>query len=65
MKRISPSSLKPRRCEVANTAAVIRHEWHDEKTGGAAGLEPAASCVRGRRSNQLDYAPHAVRLAAG
>ncbi len=25
---------------------------------GATGLEPAASCVTGRRSNQLNYAPH-------
>ena len=24
---------------------------------GATGLEPAASCVTGRRSNQLNYAP--------
>ena len=28
-----------------------------EKLAGATGLEPAASCVTGRRSNQLNYAP--------
>ena len=28
-----------------------------QKLAGAAGLEPAASCVTGRRSNQLNYAP--------
>ena len=27
------------------------------KLAGATGLEPAASCVTGRRSNQLNYAP--------
>ena len=27
---------------------------------GATGLEPAASCVTGRRSNQLNYAPHTM-----
>ena len=26
----------------------------------ATGLEPAASCVTGRRSNQLNYAPYSV-----
>src|SRR5581483_4172052 len=30
---------------------------------GATGLEPAASCVTGRRSNQLNYAP-ALRIVA-
>ena len=29
----------------------------DEKMAGATGLEPAASCVTGRRSNQQNYAP--------
>ena len=28
-----------------------------EIVAGATGLEPAASCVTGRRSNQLNYAP--------
>ncbi len=28
-----------------------------EDVAGATGLEPAASCVTGRRSNQLNYAP--------
>jgi hypothetical protein len=27
------------------------------RSGGPTGLEPAASCVTGRRSNQLNYAP--------
>ena len=27
------------------------------KTAGATGLQPAASCVTGRRSNRLNYAP--------
>jgi hypothetical protein len=27
------------------------------EVAGATGLEPAASCVTGRRSNQLNYAP--------
>src|ERR1700731_46305 len=31
-----------------------------EELAGATGLEPAASCVTGRRSNQLNYAPHAA-----
>ena len=30
---------------------------------GATGLEPAASCVTGRRSNQLNYAPANESLA--
>jgi hypothetical protein len=28
-----------------------------EELAGATELEPAASCVTGRRSNQLNYAP--------
>ena len=31
--------------------------WSNEDMAGATGLEPAASCVTGRRSNQLNYAP--------
>jgi hypothetical protein len=27
------------------------------KLAGATGLEPATSCVRGKRSNQLNFAP--------
>jgi hypothetical protein len=32
-----------------------------ENLVGATGLEPAASCVTGRRSNQLNYAPANLR----
>jgi hypothetical protein len=32
-----------------------------EGLAGATGLEPAASCVTGRRSNQLNYAPALLR----
>ena len=32
------------------------------ESAGATGLEPAASCVTGRRSNQLNYAPANLRL---
>ena len=28
---------------------------------GTTGLEPAASCVTGRRSNQLNYVPEIIR----
>ena len=31
---------------------------------GATGLEPAASCVTGRRSNQLNYAPAFKKTSA-
>src|ERR1700730_2487045 len=34
-----------------------------EVLAGATGLEPAASCVTGRRSNQLNYAPAKESLA--
>lgn len=27
---------------------------------GAKGLEPSTSCVTGRRSNQLNYAPNVI-----
>ena len=36
-----------------------------EELAGATGLEPAASCVTGRRSNQLNYAPAWDNLIAG
>src|SRR6266436_2216347 len=31
--------------------------FRSRNLAGATGLEPAASCVTGRRSNQLNYAP--------
>ncbi len=34
-----------------------RYRCSIEELAGATGLEPAASCVTGRRSNQLNYAP--------
>ena len=34
---------------------------HQVEATGATGLEPAASGVTGRRSNQLSYAPEGVR----
>ena len=37
--------------------------WEEQETG-ATGLEPAASGVTGRRSNQLSYAPDALRFYA-
>ena len=32
---------------------------------GVTGLEPAASCVTGRRSNQTELHPHKVKLVGG
>jgi hypothetical protein len=37
--------------------SVLEMTGHLKKLAGATGLEPAASCVTGRRSNQLNYAP--------
>src|SRR5207247_4147713 len=37
---------------------------HSRPMAGATGLEPAASGVTGRRSNQLSYAPRASTRAA-
>jgi hypothetical protein len=34
-----------------------RWTYSAEELAGATGLDPAASCVTGRRSNQLNYAP--------
>ena len=33
------------------------HENHSQLVAGVTGLEPATSCVTGRRSNQLSYTP--------
>jgi hypothetical protein len=35
---------------------TLNEVWLNE-LAGATGLEPVASCVTGRRSNQLNYAP--------
>jgi hypothetical protein len=41
------------------TAAIAncKRALQVDGNSSAAGLEPAASCVTGRRSNQLNYAP--------
>jgi hypothetical protein len=36
---------------------MARYDGQDRNEAGATGLEPAASGVTGRRSNQLNYAP--------
>ena len=36
-----------------------------KELAGATGLEPATSCVTGRRSNQLNYAPAHIDLTNG
>ena len=36
---------------------MARYDGQDRREAGATGLEPAASGVTGRRSNQLNYAP--------
>ena len=36
-----------------------------EMLAGSTGLEPAASGVTGRRSNQLNYDPETIRLCGG
>ena len=35
----------------------IARQGSNDQMAGATGLEPAASCLTGRRSNQLNYAP--------
>ena len=41
----------------ANSIMDTGRKWKAKLLAGATGLEPAASCVTGRRSNQLNYAP--------
>jgi hypothetical protein len=41
---------------------IRQHDSMYEKLAGATGLEPATSCVTGRRSNQLNYAPAVLVL---
>ena len=50
------------RRQCGSNAALRRFDgrleaFGSEELAGATGLEPAASCVTGRRSNQLNYAP--------
>ena len=40
-----------------DTKTTPRSMKHAEKVAGVTGLEPAASGVTGRRSNQLSYTP--------
>jgi hypothetical protein len=42
------------RCHSANKKAALKAAV---SLAGVTGLEPAASCVTGRRSNQLSYTP--------
>ena len=46
-----------RACRFECYAVIRRRHGGMEKLAGATGLEPAASCVTGRRSNQLNYVP--------
>ncbi len=41
------------------------HDWHKSLRcmAGLTGLEPATSCVTGRRSNQLNYNPARSKAA--
>jgi hypothetical protein len=65
--RIEPQPIGHKRAQIAFSASVPnrRKSHHRFKTSrfpglfstGATGLEPAASGVTGRRSNQLSYAP--------
>ena len=42
-----------------------QHAGTNEMLAGSTGLEPAASGVTGRRSNQLNYDPKQVRFVVG
>ena len=42
---------------------MVRYCAISDERAGATGLEPAASCVAGRRSNQLNYAPAQLGLS--
>ena len=45
-------------CSLGLVPPGERHDIISVKyLAGATGLEPATSCVTGRRSNQLNYAP--------
>ena len=50
------SSSANRRCAISKLFAPLLVLPRD-LMAGATGLEPATSCVTGRRSNQLNYAP--------
>jgi hypothetical protein len=55
------SRAKPEVMASVHISRVIGFQIED--LAGATGLEPAASCVTGRRSNQLNYAPANESLA--
>jgi hypothetical protein len=40
-------------------------ENHYQLVAGVTGLEPATSCVTGRRSNQLSYTPTVIKFNGG
>ena len=40
-------------------------ENHYQLVAGVTGLEPATSCVTGRRSNQLSYTPTVIEFNGG
>ena len=43
---------------LAYLLSILSYENCYHLVAGVTGLEPAASCVTGRRSNQLSYTPH-------
>ena len=48
------------------TRAIFIHiENHYQLVAGVTGLEPAASCVTGRRSNQTELHPQFYQLMVG
>ena len=49
-----PGGIRTSFCAVKGRWLPLRIQ---NEMAGATGLEPAASCVTGRRSNQLNYAP--------
>jgi hypothetical protein len=53
MGRLAFGSLAS--CTAPSATRILK--LSEGKLAGATGLEPAASCVTGRRSNRLNYAP--------
>ena len=52
----SRATVKPKVMETIDCSVVVSDARAICKLAGATALEPAASCVTGRRSNQLNYA---------